>query len=124
MPMNLQRVRQRVHAFDFKDLFIEGLGWALPAAGQAGALECKEGRFEHRQIAQLGGVVVLEVTAADGAVPDAKARAAVHKEIAKHHHENLLIFLDKLRTQSLWYWVKRDGTKRYPRHHLYVKGQP
>ena len=40
------------------------------------------------------------------------------------HHENLLIFLDHARTQSLWYWVKRDGAKAHPRDHLYVKGQP
>ncbi|MGZ8244476.1 MAG: Eco57I restriction-modification methylase domain-containing protein [Methylomagnum sp.] len=27
-------------------------------------------------------------------------------------------------TQSLWLWVKREGSKRFPREHLYVKGQP
>ncbi len=32
--------------------------------------------------------------------------------------------MDKERTRSLWYWVKREGTKRYFRDHLYVKGQP
>lgn len=48
----------------------------------------------------------------------------IYKEIAPLHHENLLIFLDRDRTQSLWYWVKQDGTKSYPREHLYAKGQP
>jgi len=28
------------------------------------------------------------------------------------------------RTRSLWYWVKREESKRYVRDHLYVKGQP
>ena len=32
--------------------------------------------------------------------------------------------MDEERTRSLWYWVKREGTKRYFRDHLYVKGQP
>ncbi|MEO8392249.1 MAG: hypothetical protein ABI700_04575 [Chloroflexota bacterium] len=43
-------------------------------------------------------------------------------------HENLLIFVDAQpldkRTQSLWYWVKREGAKQSPREHLYLKGQP
>ena len=39
-------------------------------------------------------------------------------------HEHLLIFLDKDRTQSLWYWVKREDGKAFPRDHFYLKGQP
>jgi hypothetical protein len=122
--MNLQQVRHKLHAFHFKELFIEELGWSRPSAARPTLVECGAGRFESRQIALLGGVPVLEITAEAGVVPDAKARAAVHKEIAKHHHENLLIFLDRARTQSMWYWVKRDGAKCHPRQHLYVKGQP
>jgi hypothetical protein len=80
--------------------------------------------FEQRQIADLSGVVVFEITAQDGTIPDAKTRAAIHKDIAKLHHENLLIFLDQKRTQSLWYWVKRENGKSYAREHLYTKGQP
>ncbi|MGB7441722.1 MAG: RNA-binding domain-containing protein, partial [Coleofasciculaceae cyanobacterium] len=51
-------------------------------------------------------------------------RTAIHKEITEKIAENLLIFVDKERTRSLWYWVKRENTKRYVRDHLYVKGQP
>ena len=28
------------------------------------------------------------------------------------------------RTQSLWYWVKRESGRAQARDHLYVKGQP
>jgi hypothetical protein len=80
--------------------------------------------YERLQIAQLSGVVVFEIHSSDGRMPDAKARAALHKDISRHHHENLLILIDQKRTQSLWYWVKREGTKTFPREHLYVKGQP
>ena len=81
-------------------------------------------RFDCTQIAQLSGVVVFEVSSSDGRIPEAKARAAIHKEIAPLHHENLLIFLDRDRTQSLWYWIKRENGRIYPRDHLYVRGQP
>lgn len=80
--------------------------------------------LEERQIAQLGGVVVIEMRALDGDIPPKSERGQIYTDIAKRHHENLLIFTDRERTQSLWYWVKRDGSRRFPREHLFVKGQP
>jgi hypothetical protein len=87
-------------------------------------MTCKDLSFTRRQVSQLAGVVVFEVSAQDGQIPDAKTRAAVHKEISALHHENLLILLDERRTQSLWYWVKREEKRAIPREHLYVRGQP
>ncbi len=84
----------------------------------------QDASYKRREIAELAGVAVFEIEAQDGKIPDAKMRRAIHKEISSLYHENLLIFLDTARTQSLWYWVKRDGTKHYPREHLYTKGQP
>lgn len=65
--------------------------------------------FTRVQVAQLAGVIVFEVAGQDGRIPDARTRAALHKEISGLHHENLLIFVDAGRTQSLWYWVKRQN---------------
>lgn len=122
--LNIPRTRELLQQFDFKTLFIEELGWSQPTGIQSN-MHAHEGViYERRKIAQLSGVVVFEVHSTDDRMPDAKARAAIHKEISKHHHENLIIFLDQNRTQSLWYWVKREGTKTFPREHLYVKGQP
>ena len=53
-----------------------------------------------------------------------KKLPAIHQEITKLINENLLIFIAQERTRSLWYWVKREGSKSYVRDHLYVKGQP
>ena len=122
--LDVQRTRDLLQRFDFPTLFIEELGWSQPASRQALTLTAEGGSFTARQIAQLSGVVVFEVAASDGRMPQAKTRAALHKEISKHHHENLLIFVDEERTSSLWYWVKREGSKTFPREHLYVKGQP
>ncbi len=120
----ISRTRSLLQKFEFKTLFIEELGWSQPSVRKPTPLVHDGMEFESRQIAELAGVVVLEITAQDGTVPKAKVRAALYKLIAKQHHENLLIFLDRHRTQSLWYWVKRDGSKTYPREHLYVQGQP
>ncbi len=122
--LDIPRTRSLLQKFEFKTLFVEVLSWSQPSAKKHTVLIQDGIRFEIQHIAELAGVVVVEITAQDGSIPSAKIRAAVHKQIAKQHHENLLIFLDRHRTQSLWYWVKRDGSKTHPREHLYVQGQP
>ena len=124
MPINFQRTRDYLKEFDFRSLFIEELGWSRPARKSSLQITVQDHPFTVEHVAQMAGAVVLEVRADDGAIPPAKTRAAVHKEIAKLHHENLLIFVDRQRTQSLWYWVKRQDGKTYPRDHLYCQGQP
>jgi hypothetical protein len=124
MPLNLNNARQCLNDFNFSCLFIEELGWSKPASRQAATVTCQDKTFKLMQVAQLAGVIVLEIVAQDGKIPDAKTRAAIHKEISKLHHENLLIFVDAARTQSLWYWVKRQEGKAFARDHIYVKGQP
>ena len=115
MAIDFERTRNCLKEFDFGKLFIEELGWSQPASRQAAAFAVKDAKFTRRQLAGLAGAVVLEISADDGKIPDAKTRAAVHKEIARLHHENLLIFVDADHSQSLWYWVKRQNGKTYPR---------
>ena len=124
MSLNLSHTRELLQNFEFRKLFIEELGWSNPASPKSAEGKINDFAFRRTQLAHLAGVVVLEIDSAETAIPDGKTRAAISKEISKLHHENLLIFVDTERTQSLWYWVKRDGAKVYPRDHLYVKGQP
>ena len=124
MAINFAHTRKHLNDFAFGPLFIEELGWSQPASKQTAAFDIDGASYQRRQVAHLAGAVVFEITAADGRIPDAKARRAIHKEISKLHHENLLIFVDKNRTQSLWYWVKRQDGKLYPRDHYFFRGQP
>ena len=124
MAIQFERTRDCLKQFSFNKLFVEELGWSQPGTRKAVEFTIKDAAYTRRPIAELAGVVVLEIAAKDGKIPDAKSRAAVHKEVAKLHHENLLIFVDADRTQSLWYYVKRQNGKSYSRDHLYCKGQP
>ncbi len=124
MPLAPTSARTYLNDFDFKALFLEELGWSRPVSREAVEFECQDANFTRQAIAELAGVVVFEVTAEDGSIPDADTCKAIHKEISALFHENLLIFLDAERTQSLWYWAKRDGAKLLPRRHTYFKGQP
>jgi hypothetical protein len=121
--MNLANARTLLQQFDFTRLFVEELGWSNPSSGKSVPMSIKGIAFNRREVAQLSGVVVIEVVSDDGAIPDAAGRTAIHKELAKLHHENVLIFVDAKRSQSLWYWAKRQDRRLIPRTHIYVHGQ-
>jgi len=124
MPLNIQQARQLIQDFDFSNLFIRELGWSNPTSHKAASLSVGDETYSRQQIAQLLGVVVFEISSPSGQIPNSNQRLTIYREIVQISGENLLIFVDKNRTQSLWYWVKRDGQKLYPRDHVYVKGEP
>lgn len=121
--LDIKRTRDLLKDFEFQRLFTEELGWSVPTLERASEFDADGVRLRRRQIAELSGVVVFEIMSNDG-MPNAKARSAAHREITKSYHENLLIFVDHERTQSIWYWVKRENGKPYAREHIYMKGQP
>jgi Eco57I restriction-modification methylase len=121
--LDVPHTRELLQGFEFGKLFTEQLGWSQPKQPRPVRLSVEGADFELREIAQLGAAV-LEVEAADGAIPDSRTRAAVQREVAKRHHENLLIFVDRQRRESLWQWAKREGTRLYPRDHYFSRNQP
>ncbi|MEW5886207.1 MAG: DNA methyltransferase [Pseudomonadota bacterium] len=130
--LQISRLRECIQAFDFKNLFINELGWSQAKSAKTIALTAASGQastaWQATPIAELSGIVVFLVAAAGNCpgLPDRATRADIHARLSEIAHENLIIFIDQVREprQSLWLWVKRDGTKRYPREHIYVKGQP
>ncbi len=124
MGLNIKTLRTNLQAFKFADLFRENLGWNKPPSSKPTQIKVKDTEYTYRQIALLGGVLVFEVESVE-ALTNKTLRENIHKEISKLVLENLIIFTDKLEkpNQSLWYWVKRDGKKKLPRDHLFVKGQ-
>jgi hypothetical protein len=124
MTINFQQSREFLQDFKFNDLFVQQLGWSFPSTEKAVTIAIDNTTYSRQAIAELSGVVVFEVTAADGQIPNATMRKEIYTKIAELVRENLLIFIDRDRTRSLWYWVKREGTKIYPRDHLYVKQEP
>jgi hypothetical protein len=80
MPIQPARVKECLGSFDFHRLFVEELGWSQPSSVKKVTFSVAGEEFSRRQIAQLGGVSVLEVTTPAGTIPAAKVRAGVHKE--------------------------------------------
>ena len=130
--LNFPAFEEHLKAFDFQRLFIDVLGWNRPAAGRDWqADQAGDTAYSHRIVAELGGVVAIQVVV-DGGWPDEALRMKVWRHVAHSHAENLLIFTNQQAeaSQSQWYWVKRDkhpetGKPRLTsRRHDYFRGQP
>src|SRR5207253_10151655 len=121
--LNIQLTRELLQGFEFRKLFNE-LGWNRPSTKQPINVTIDVSSYGFSMIAEVGGVAVFEVTREDGAIPQGSdLRKKLHKFIAPTYGEHLLIFLDKGRTNSSWYWVKNEHGKEYPREHDFLKGQ-
>jgi hypothetical protein len=118
--------RSHLQEFRFADLFVDDLGWNHPSRTKPLAIELDGVTWHAREISQLSGFRVIEVTSAskDTIFPDAKTQNSLWKRISPHAVENILIFADHERTRSVWLWMKRDHGKTYPRRHYYLKSQP
>jgi len=124
MPLTLKESREFLQDFEFNKLFVQELGWDNPSSHKTVSLEIEGETYSRKAIAQLLGVVVYEIIADSGNIPNSPERLTIYREIVQISAENLLIFIDKNRTKCLWYWVKREGTKLYPRDRVYVKREP
>ena len=123
--LNVENTRKLLQNFKFQQLFHAELGWQKPADPKPRSWAVADRELQSRELATLAGTVVLEVASKDGEIPDSRTRLAVWREIVKAYHENLLIFVDGQRAQSLWYWVKRgEKSKVHPRDHYFYKDQP
>ncbi|WP_373535763.1 Eco57I restriction-modification methylase domain-containing protein [Microcoleus sp.] len=124
MSQTLEQSRKLLQDFEFNNLFVQELGWDNPSSRKSVSQEIDGETYSRKAIAQLLGVVVYEITTASGNIPNSAQRLNIYREIVQISRENLLIFIDKNRTKCLWYWVKREDTKLYPRDHVYVKREP
>ncbi|MBA4124823.1 MAG: ATP-binding protein [Acidobacteria bacterium] len=120
---NAPQLVKHLQNFDFQNLFVE-LGWSASTDRQARPFVVENVNYTRRQIAQLSGVAVFEIFSPNGKIPEKPIRKKIHHEISKSFHENLLIFLDENRSQSIWLWVKREKGKQELREHDYFKNQP
>ncbi|HIK10348.1 MAG TPA: ATP-binding protein, partial [Oscillatoriaceae cyanobacterium M33_DOE_052] len=124
MTINFSKSRQFLRSFKFTELFVNELGWNPPSSQRKYPLTADDITYSRLDVAELSGVRVFEITSPDGSIPPAKTRAVLAAEISQICLENLIIFTDNQRHQSIWYWGKRDGMKTQPREHIYIKHQP
>lgn len=124
MPIDAARVRDYLKAFDFRNLFIEELGWNRPR-GRAFDVEVEGRQFRLDPAAEKLGVQIFVCAAEpDGPFPDYATQRKIDKAVTKLAHEHLIIFMDDARTTQVWQWVARaPGRPAAYRHHTWHKDQ-
>ena len=121
MTFDFKSSREHLQSFDFEALFRSDLNWSNPTTKRVEAIEINAVTYQRRMIAQVAGVAVYEVVAER--VPGEVVRQEIYRQTVEISAEHLLIFVDEDRSQSYWYWVKRDGKKQVARHLSYYRGQ-
>lgn len=125
MNIDTSRVRDCLKRFDFRNLFVEELGWNI-CDNRPVDVQVDTQTFRLSPFAEQGGMVIyLGESPADGTIPPSNIRRVIETRITKLTHEHMIIFVNKGRTRSVWQWVRRQqGKQTAAREHTYYKGQP
>jgi len=122
MPLDFNRVRQRLRDFEFPKLFTEELGWDRHK--EQLHISVDGATFTLIAIAQKRGMVAFVCDGAiNGRLPDYARRRKIEHQTARSAHEHLIIYTDAGKTIQIWQWVKREpGRPTACREHTFHRG--
>ena len=118
-------IRKSLKGFDFRELFIEQLGWNIPKGKKENFIEFKGKKISYSHVAELKGVPVLKFE--DNFWKDFQdniQREKLHRKIEKRHTKHLIIFSDNKNYLALSYSFRSDEKKDLQiRTHSFFKEQ-
>ena len=121
--MNKATARDLLRQFNFKDLFLNELGWD----DHRGELTLKIGEdtVAINAVAEKRGMAAYLCTMpSPGKSYDYQTRCRIEIQLAKSVREHLVIYMDSDRHFQIWQWVKREpGRPIARREHTYTIGQ-
>jgi len=124
MELDTNRIRKCLKEFDFKNLFVEELGWNHYSNQIEVTLDGNS--FHLFAVAEKHGMAAFTCNPSiDGHIPNYELRRKIEKQAAKSIHEHIIIYTDKNKTTQIWQWVKREAGKPIAcREHPYHINQP
>ena len=124
MPLDVARTRHHLKDFNFKNLFIEELGWNHCSNQIDVTLDGNT--FSLSAVAEKHGMVAFTCSPSTGErIPDYCLRRKLERQTAKSVHEHIIIYTDFDRTTQIWQWMKREtGKPTACREHTYHINQP
>ena len=124
VPINKSRVSRHLVDFNFKQLFIEELGWDSPLINNLTIHEKKKS-FLLTNIAEKRNVQIFACEPIkDTDYPSSVERRKIEVKVRKFAHEHLIIFIDREKTKQRWQWVFRKlGQPAQYKEHLFENGQ-
>jgi hypothetical protein len=124
MPIDITRTRQYLKDFNFKNLFIEELGWNH-CSNQID-VTIDGFFFNLTAVAEKHGMVAFTCNlSTTGLIPDYSLRRKIERQAARSVHEHIIVYTDSDKTSQIWQWVKREtGKPTACREHVYHVNQP
>ena len=111
MQVQVGELRPYLHAFDFQNLLVEGLGWDYYQADPVN-VHVDGHNYTLEPAAQKAGFAVYVCGPdAEGSVPPYPVRRKIERQVTKLAFEHLIIFVDAGKTLQIWQWVKREAGK-------------
>ena len=113
--MNISRLRNHLTNFQFKELFVEDLGWEQPKDQLLGHISYDDKKIPYSKISEINGVPVLKFNQKN----DSQNSKKFHKVVKKKYNKHLLLFSDDKSFFTLSYFSKKEQV----RYHDWFKGQ-
>ena len=123
MPGSSDQLRDRLQAFDFRGLLVEGLGWNYYQAAPL-VVPVDDYDYSLEPVAEKAGFAVYTCGhGPGGAIPPYPTRRKIEHEVAKLAFEHLLVFVDAGQRTQVWQWVKREtGVRDVCREQWFRRG--
>ena len=121
---NRQKIRQCLHDFNFKALFVEELGWDILNEHPL-IIPIEGATYVLRPLVEKRGVKVFVCDPdSESRIPADGVLRKIEREVTRYAYEHFIIYVDAASENQVWQWVKREEGKRLaPRMHRYHKGQ-
>ena len=103
MEFDIKRAEECLQSLDLVNLF-HVLGWTAPAEGRAISMRAFNHPYRAHCLAQRDNVRVWEIRLNEPAELTPKLKSRLYQSIHKKYPKPLLIFIDRRRIRSLWYW--------------------
>jgi len=114
--LNVAKVREYLRACQFRNLFIEELGWSHCTLSPI-TVSVDGEDYTLSAISEMGGLVALQCKpASNGRIPEYHIRRKIDRLVTKLHYEHIIIYCGG--NQQVWQWVKKEpGRPSAPREH-------
>lgn len=107
MSFDQTQVKNCIHEFDFKKLFIEELGWDTYSTRLPITVDGQE--YVLHGTAEKRGMAVLICQSEKGrTIPDYQTRLKIDRQVAKSVHEHLIVYVDEPKMTQVWQWVRKE----------------
>ena len=108
--MDILRLRNHLTNFQFKELFVEDLGWEQPKGQLSGNIFYDDKKISYSKVSEINGVPVLKFNQKFYNVKDPKK---FHKAVKKKYNKHLLLFSDDKSFFTVSYFSKKEHVRTH-----------